>query len=131
MLYEAHGGSVREFAMCKTKSLTLRLMNQVMASFWGRFVLILSCMLASHEVTARNISQYANNLLAESMTWMDSFYDLGAGYLYSTALTHETRASVWYASGLLARNNGSDADEAMKIIRNVVAGQYKDPSKQW
>ena len=66
---------------------------------------------------------------------MDQFYDSAAGYLYdvsaSTALRHTTRSSGWYAVGLLARNQGSDVEEALKIITNIIAGQYKDPAKQW
>ena len=74
-------------------------------------------------------------LLTESMDWMDGFYDPSAGYLYdlgaASALGHETRSSAWYSIGLLARNNGSDVEEAMKIITNIIAGQFKDPADQW
>ncbi|PVH93355.1 hypothetical protein DM02DRAFT_619309 [Periconia macrospinosa] len=78
--------------------------------------------------------EWADNLLQESMTWMDMFYDAEAGYLYSLsaqALTHETRASAWYAAGLLARNEGNDAEEAVKIVENVISGQHKNESSQW
>lgn len=77
----------------------------------------------------------AQSLLLESMAWMDNFYDSSAGYLYTlsgaSALRHETRSSAWYAVGLLARNEGSDVDEAVKILTNVVDGQLKDPKDQW
>lgn len=66
---------------------------------------------------------------------MDSFYDPSAGYLFdesaATALRHETRSSAWYAVGLLARNNGTDVEEALKILTNVVNAQFKDPRDQW
>lgn len=69
------------------------------------------------------------------MQWMDTFYDSSAGYLYdlsaATALHHETRSSAWYAVGLLARNEGCDVDEALKIITNVIQGQYKEIGLQW
>jgi hypothetical protein len=69
------------------------------------------------------------------MGWMDNFYDPAAGYLYdlssSTALRHETRSSAWYAIGLLARNSGNDVAEALKIITNIIHGQFKDPKDQW
>ncbi|KAF2753315.1 hypothetical protein EJ05DRAFT_211166 [Pseudovirgaria hyperparasitica] len=80
---------------------------------------------------ASDISGHEVSLLSQSMTWMDSYYDPKAAYLYATALNHETRSSAWYAAGLLARNNTSDALQANRIIRAVIAGQYKDPSKQW
>jgi len=33
--------------------------------------------------------------------------------------------------GLLARNEGSDASEAEKIIRNIIGAQYKVESEEW
>jgi hypothetical protein len=77
---------------------------------------------------------FAMNLLHESMDWMDMYYDAQRGYLFSlsaAALTHETRASVWYAAGLLARNEDDDVDQAIRIVRNVVGGQFKNESLQW
>ncbi|KAF2794408.1 hypothetical protein K505DRAFT_242202 [Melanomma pulvis-pyrius CBS 109.77] len=85
-------------------------------------------------VKRNDTSTFARNLLQESMSWMDMYYDADAGYLYSLsakALTHETRASAWYASGLLARNEGNDVEQAVKIIRNVIDGQHKNVSSQW
>lgn len=76
----------------------------------------------------------AKQLLQESMKWMDLYYDSEAGYLYnldSKALLHDTRSSVWYAAGLLARNEGDDADQAAKIVENVIEGQHKNVSSQW
>lgn len=77
----------------------------------------------------------AQGLLNESMEWMDGFYDPSAGYLFdesaAAALRHETRSSAWYAVGLLARNNGTDVQEALKILTNVVNAQFKDPRDQW
>lgn len=69
------------------------------------------------------------------MSWMDTYYDPTAGYLYevggTSALRHETRSSAWYAIGLLARNGPGDVVEAEKIITNVIEGQYKNPVQQW
>jgi hypothetical protein len=78
--------------------------------------------------------QGAQQLLKESMDWMDKYYDADAGYLYSlgaVALTHETRASSWYAAGLLARNKGDDVEQAVKIVENIIDGQHKNRSSQW
>jgi hypothetical protein len=88
----------------------------------------------SLSVKRNDTSTFSLNLLHESMSWMDMYYDADAGYLYSLsaqALTHETRASAWYASGLLARNEGDDVEQAVKIIRNVIDGQHKNISSQW
>lgn len=77
----------------------------------------------------------AQEMLTESMGWMDQYYDSSAGYLYdfssTEALGHETRSSVWYAFGLLARNDGNDVAEAEKIIKNVISGQFKVESEEW
>lgn len=82
-----------------------------------------------------SLSSGAQDMFTESMGWMDTFYDAKAGYLYdfsaSTALRHETRSSVWYAFGLLARNHRDDVAEAEKIITNVISGQFKVESEEW
>lgn len=81
------------------------------------------------------LSVNTQDLFTESMDWLDSYYDPTAGYLFHTgeasALRHETRSSAWYAIGLLARNEGGDVSDAMNIITNVIAGQFKDPKDQW
>ena len=80
-------------------------------------------------------SENSCHLFSESMDYMDRIYDPDAGYLSdptgATALRHNTRASVWYAVGLLARNQDGNVDQAMRIIRNVIDGQFKDPKDQW
>jgi len=81
------------------------------------------------------LSGKAQQLLDESMRWMDTFYDSSESYLYelsaTAALRHETRSSVWYALGLLARNDKDDVHQAESIIGNVIGAQFKDPSEQW
>jgi hypothetical protein len=77
---------------------------------------------------------FAANLLHESMNWMDMYYDNERGYLFSldaAALTHETRASVWYAAGLLARNEADDIEQAMRIVSNVIGAQFTNETVQW
>ncbi|KAI1338142.1 hypothetical protein F5Y15DRAFT_132837 [Xylariaceae sp. FL0016] len=82
-----------------------------------------------------SMSPNAQQLFNESMSWLDIYYDSDAGYLYdvegSKALLHETRSSVWYALGLLARNHDSDVKEAEKIITNTVGAQFTNVSEQW
>ncbi|KAF2134788.1 hypothetical protein P153DRAFT_278948 [Dothidotthia symphoricarpi CBS 119687] len=98
------------------------LLGQGVSAGYGRF--------AKRNAT----DSYATNLLHESMDWMDMFYDAERGYLYSlnsAALTHETRASAWYAAGLLARNEGDDVEQAVRIVNNVIGAQFKNESLQW
>ncbi|KAH7035151.1 uncharacterized protein B0I36DRAFT_88856 [Microdochium trichocladiopsis] len=88
-----------------------------------------------HPGGGHHYSPNAQQLLDESMEWMDRYYDSEFGYLYdfggASALRHETRSSVWYSLGLLARNGKGDAEEAEKILSLVVDAQYKNVSAQW
>lgn len=78
---------------------------------------------------------HAQELLSESMAWMDIHYDADVGYLYfpggSSALRHDPRSSVWYSLGLLARNRDDDVVQAERIIDNIVGIQYTNASEQW
>lgn len=104
------------------------------------FVTVVCCILGLvgnvyARTTKHSLSDNAQQLLSQSMNWMDIYYDNSAGYLYdvsgTAALRHETRSSAWYALGLLARNDGDDVRNAEIIIRNVIEGQYKNVSEQW
>lgn len=84
--------------------------------------------------SASPVSSWSNDtqdMFSQGMTFLDSFYDRRAGYLYdlssATGLRHESRQTVFYALGLLARNQGQDAGEAARILYNIVAGQITDP----
>lgn len=84
--------------------------------------------------TAGSFTNYTESLLTKSISWTDTLYDSEAGYLFAStsgALQYETRSSAWYAVGLLARNSNNDADEAAKIIRNIISGQFHNASEQW
>ncbi|KAF9637480.1 hypothetical protein BFW01_g8376 [Lasiodiplodia theobromae] len=111
----------------------------VASSVSGRSLLPL-VLLAAQPCVASFVSTLpagAQDMFNQSMSYLDTLYDPEAHYLYDvsqgtqTSLNHEVRASAWYAIGLLARNNGSDVEEAMQIIRNVIGGQFKDPKDQW
>lgn len=83
-----------------------------------------------------NTTGYIDDLFDTSMRYLDQIYDPAAGYLWYTyypfaAGKHETRSTVWYAAGLLRRNQGSDVDEAVKILTNVIGDQKKNVSDQW
>lgn len=103
--------------------------------FWVASTLLVQHVCAGRSVFGRNATEtFADGLLRESMDWMDMFYDSERGYLFSLdakAMTHETRASVWYAAGLLARNEEDDVEQAVKIVKNVIGGQFKNESQQW
>lgn len=93
-------------------------------------------LLGTSLVHAAQLSQQSQTLFDQSMTLMDDIYDPEAAYLnylyYPLAAgVHETRSTVWYAVGLLQRNQGSDRDEAIKILQNVIGGQEKNESVLW
>lgn len=79
---------------------------------------------------------YIDEIFDQSMGYLDQIWDPTAGYLWYTyyplaAGKHETRSTVWYAAGLLRRNQGSDVDNAVRIINSVIADQQKNISDQW
>lgn len=99
-----------------------------------------SALLAQHVFAHRSLvacndtESFATNMLQESMDWMDLYYDNERGYLFNldaVTLTHDTRSSAWYAAGLLARNKNDDVDQAIKIVNNIIGGQFKNESQQW
>jgi hypothetical protein len=102
---------------------------------WVASTLLAQHVFAGRSLFSRNDTQtYATGLLHESMDWMDMYYDNERAYMFSlnaAALTHETRASVWYAAGLLARNEADDVEQAVRIVKNVIGGQFKNESDQW
>ncbi|EFQ34016.1 hypothetical protein CGRA01v4_12505 [Colletotrichum graminicola] len=88
------------------------------------------------QVAAVELKGFTQDLFDQSMQFLDKIYDPVAGYLYFfyyplAAGKHETRSSVWYASGLLQRNTGDDVEQAIKIIQNVIDDQKKNPEDQW
>lgn len=93
-------------------------------------------LLAVGSVHSARLSNYAQQMSDEAMYFQDEIYDSDAGYLNYfyfplAAGAHETRSSVWHATGLLQRNRGTDVKEAVKIIKNVIGGQEKDTSVLW
>lgn len=105
------------------------------STFCAALTLLAHGVTARRTITKRNDAEsYATNLLHESMDWMDMFYDNERGYLFdldSAALVHDTRSSAWYAAGLLARNEADDAEQAVRIVSNIIGAQFKNESQQW
>ena len=93
-------------------------------------------LLAVGRVQSVKLSNNAQQMFDEAMHFQDEIYDSDAGYLSYfyfplAAGPHETRSSVWHATGLLQRNHESDVGEAVKIIKNVIGDQEKNVSVQW
>ncbi|KAH7024365.1 uncharacterized protein B0I36DRAFT_250683 [Microdochium trichocladiopsis] len=98
---------------------------------------VLACgLLALRGAQAVTLSPNTQDLFDESMNFLDTIYDRSASYLYYfyyplAAGPHETRSSVWYATGLLQRNKGDDVEQAVKIIKAVIGDQEKNKTLQW
>lgn len=83
-----------------------------------------------------NTTGYIDDLFDTSMSFLDRIYDPIAGYLWYfyyplAAGKHETRSTVWYAAGLLRRNQGEDVQNAVRIIESVIVDQKNNASDQW
>ena len=94
------------------------------------------CLYASSGVHAAELSANTQTLFDESMDFLDAIYDKAASYLYYfyyplAAGPHETRSSVWYATGLLQRNRGDDVEQAINIIKASIGDQEKNETLQW
>lgn len=103
---------------------------------WSRIVLGALAARGVSAITLSNTTGYINEVFDVSMGYLDQIYDPTAGYLWYTyyplaAGKHETRSTVWYAAGLLRRNEGDDVEQAVRIITSVIGDQKKDVSDQW
>lgn len=77
------------------------------------------------------LSPYARELVAESMAWMDTFWDEETGLL-AIGIDRETaqrtvRSTPRYAIGLLLRNGEGDTGRAEKALDAVLQQQYNEP----
>ncbi|PCH00294.1 Hypothetical protein PENO1_048620 [Penicillium occitanis (nom. inval.)] len=93
-------------------------------------------LLSANVVRSVELSEHAQSLFDQSMSFQDQIYDPEASYLryfyYPLAAgPHETRSTVWYSIGLLQRNQGDDVKEAVKILENVIGDQEKNTTVQW
>lgn len=103
---------------------------------WFRAILGGALAVSGVSAFTGNTTGYIDDLFDQSMSFLDQIYDPYAGYLWwfyqpLAAGKHETRSTVWYAAGLLRRNEGDDVDNAVKIITSVIGDQQKNVSAQW
>lgn len=107
--------------------------------FWSRalpFGAVAVSAVTALTTVSNTTTGYIDEIFGQSMSYLDQIWDPTAGYLWYTyyplaAGKHETRSTVWYAAGLLRRNEGSDVDNAVRIINSVIADQQKNISAQW
>lgn len=93
-------------------------------------------LLCANVARSVELSEHAQTLFDQSMSFQDQIYDPEVSYLryfyYPLAAgPHETRSTIWYSVGLLQRNQGDDVKEAVKILENVIGDQEKNTTVQW
>lgn len=77
----------------------------------------------------------ARDLFGASMRWAENHWDEAADLLWASndaslqPRHHEIRGSVWYAFGLLMRNNSDDIARAVRVIDTVLNYQFDTPGR--
>ncbi len=81
------------------------------------------------------LDENARELFVTAMRWMERSWDDGAGLLWGGGDTaaagpvHTTRGSVWYAIGLLMRQNPGDLPRAIRVFDTVLNHQFDAPGR--
>jgi hypothetical protein len=78
----------------------------------------------------------AQRMLLGSLAVADPVYDGVAGLLAARPAggprgTHGVRGSIWYAAGLMQRDNPGDRARALHVIDAVLAQQIRQPGAPW
>ncbi len=82
-----------------------------------------------------SLDENARDLFAASMRWAENHWDDAAGLVWdsgdATLATrhHAIRGSVWYAFGLLMRNDPGDVPRAIRGIETVLNYQFDAPGR--
>lgn len=111
MRYKEWKSSLNQSSFLPFSSFKYPLLNLIMRSPAFLSAAALLSLLAIPSVQAVNLTSHAQEMFNSSMSFLGKIYDPVAGYLYYfyyplAAGKHETRSSVWYATGLLQRNEG-------------------------
>jgi hypothetical protein len=119
-------------------------------------VLVL-CGLTASSVSAKprhpnvnSLSKNSREIFLTSMEWGDKYWDAqaqlcrgpesirtdgaeteSAGARSQTRSSFMVRDSVWYAVGLLLRDQPGDRERAAQILRVALKQQYREPDKPW
>ena len=93
---------------------------------------------ASSPVSDTTAPARPRELLLASLQFSDRYWDEAAGLLWSASpdstganRRHGVRESVWYALGLLLRQQPGDEARALRILDYAVTLQYDAPGQVW
>lgn len=79
-----------------------------------------------------DLTPHERSLAEESLRWSDQFWDADMALLALDSENlagpvHSVRNSAWYALGLLLRNQGDDAERAVRTLHAVLDYQFDKP----
>jgi hypothetical protein len=101
---------------------------------------LLACALsaeAGDRKTLASLSPEARDTAATALQWIDQYWDARAGLLWDTHLDprprrgeqrrHVVRDTIWYAVGLMLRDQAGDRERSLQAIAAVLKQQLDDP----
>ncbi len=95
-------------------------------------------------VTLDSLPQHSRAWTQQALSWMDAHWDETLGLLYNPGMsssapgdknetgppkTHSVRSTIWYAAGLLLRNQPGDVSRANRAIEAVLSYQFDAPTQ--
>jgi len=90
--------------------------------------------------TLAALSPEARDTAVSALQWTDQYWDARAGFLWDTRLEpkpgeksrrHVVRDTIWYAVGLMLRDQAGDRDRSLQAIKAVLAQQLDDPQQPY
>jgi hypothetical protein len=90
--------------------------------------------------TLATLSPEARDTAVSALQWTDPYWDARAGFLWDTRTEprpqagekgrrHVVRDTIWYAVGLMLRDQAGDRERSLQAIRAVLTQQIDEPSQ--
>src|SRR5277367_2292391 len=88
--------------------------------------------------TLAALSPEARDTAVSALQWTDPYWDARAGFLWDTrtgpepgakSRRHVVRDTIWYAVGLMLRDQKGDPERALQAIRAVLTQQIDEPAQ--
>lgn len=90
--------------------------------------------------TLAALSPEARDTAATALQWTDQYWDARAGFVWDTHMEpmpgpksrrHVVRDTIWYAVGLMLRDQPGDRDRSLQAIQAVLTQQFDDPQQPY
>jgi hypothetical protein len=106
---------------------------------------MLACLLplaARDRKTLASLSPEARDTALTALQWTDQYWDSRAGFLWDTRMEprprpgeksrrHVVRDTIWYAVGLMLRDQAGDRERSLQAIAAVLKQQLDDPAQPY